>query len=181
MRELMVFEKEYEYDGSKFSVHVRYMGYIHTGRLAQQKHTWVYAILVNGRFFEQGIYSDLQGRVPANEDVCDVIASFWGDSTQIKEAQNLEGSRYYELDQIVQRCAKKMFEYFQEETFDYDIISKYSDDYGWEVRLMPNLATARDEGLHGRKQMIFSFKQFPQHDGQYMTVYELERSIYTKF
>jgi hypothetical protein len=68
----------------------------------------------------------------------------------------------------------------QDEPFDYDIISTHMDDYGWHVMLMPNLLTAKKETPYGKKQSIFSFKQFPQHQGQYMTVYDLEHSVYTK-
>lgn len=182
MNEMLEHEKEYEYAGNKFAVHVRYIGYQPSGRLAQEKHTWVYALMVNGRIIEQGPWYDLQGRNPSNEEVCDGVAAFWGDSDIVRESQFVEGSKVFELDMIVEKCAKKMFDYFMsEEPFDFDIIEKHIDKYGWEVALIPNFETMRGYQKGSRKQTIVRFMKFAQHDGFYMTTYELERSIYTKF
>lgn len=44
------------------------------------------------------------------------------------------------LDDLVQKCARFMFEYFlHPEGFDYDIVQAEISEYGWTVVLMPNI------------------------------------------
>jgi hypothetical protein len=176
------FEKHYEVSGNEFDVHVQYQGFLPCGHNGAPKHTWLFVLSVKNHIVEQGPYYNNHDRELTDENVANHIASFWGTSKKIADAQELgEDENQAALDAVVQRCAEAMFRYYmQDEPFDYDIISKHMDEYGWEVMLMPNVLTAKKETPYGKKQSILSFKQFPQHDGQYMTVYDLTHSVYTK-
>lgn len=169
------FEKDYEMFGAKFTIQVQNLGYNDLGP------AWLFALIVKGNMIQGGPYTPHYERELTLENVANQLASFWGHGEIVQAAQDLEGSPEWELDRVVERCAAAMFRYYmQDESFDYDIILKHMDEYGWHVMLMPNLLTAKQELPYGKKQPILSFKQFPQHDGQYMTVYELQHSVYTK-
>jgi len=170
------FEKDYEMHGAKFTVRVLNVGYDNIGPV------WLFALLVKGNTIEGGPYHPRVERELTDENVANHLASFWGNTQMVQDAQKMDPDPEWELNGIVEKCAKKMFEYFMsEEPFDYDIIAKHLDKHGWDVVLLPNFETMKGYKPGERKQTIVRFIKFPQHDGFYMGTYELERNIYTKF
>lgn len=169
------YQKNYEIAGNRFTVQVAYQGDIPMGHLAQIMGTWFFNLVVNNVVVEMGFWRDLRDQRPSNDDVCDSLAQFWHDSEKIKQAQILgEDENKAALEEIVKKCAKRMFYYFMrnEEPFDYEILHQHMDEIGWDVILTPNI------NLPGRKQMILHFSQMQSHDGVWVRSYELEHSAY---
>lgn len=140
------FDKHYEVSGNHFDVHVQYQGFQPAGHQAVPRHTWLFALSVNGTVVEQGPYYNYHDRELTDENVANHIASFWGTSNKIAEAQEL-GLDLNEatLDELVFKCADWMHTYFMQtdEFRDFDVISKYADEDGWEIYLSPNYAPDR--------------------------------------
>lgn len=141
------FEKHYETSGNEFDVHVQYQGFIPSGHQGVQKHTWLFVLSVKNRIVEQGPYYNNHDRELTDENVANHIASFWGTSKKIEEAQDLgEDENQAALDAVVEKCAAYMHGYFLSETHehtDYDIVNQYMDDSEWVVVLRPNYMANR--------------------------------------
>jgi hypothetical protein len=105
---------------------------------------WRYAILVKGHVIESSTYAwdwQRQGRHITNRGAANHLASFWGHSDIVKDAQELQGTFEYELDKIVEKCAAWMHGYFiaeDQEHTDYDIVNQFMDEDEWIVVLRPN-------------------------------------------
>jgi hypothetical protein len=148
MDKYLPWTKHYEVGTNKFSVHVQYQGFLPSGQLDQWKHTWMYVLMVGNIVVYQGPWYDLQGKDPGNEEVCDAVASSFGDSEQVTNAQMWP----VQLDLVVEKCAAFMHGYFiaeDQENTDYDIISQHMEIEGeWNVVLRPNYLPNRLMEFH---------------------------------
>lgn len=129
------FEKEYTIHDATFTIRVLRVGNDGLGP------TWLFQLLVKGHQLEGGPYHPKFERELTDENVANQLASFWGYSQMVQEAQKLQGTLDWELNQIVEKCADFMFGYFirdEGEHTDYDIISKFISEEEWTVVLRPN-------------------------------------------
>lgn len=131
------FSKDYEMFGNKFSVGVQYRG-----QPSLVIHSWVFVIAVNKNIVAAGPYewaTHDDVRLP-DEAICNHLASFWGHSAVVTQAQNVPEEQPTDLDQIVFKCAEWMHLYLHAPPHfsDYDIISKFMDETEWSVVLRPN-------------------------------------------
>ena len=129
-----VYAKEYEIHGAKFTVEVLNVGPNDLGP------TWLFRLLVKGNVIEGGPHTPQADHTLTDENVANRLASFWGHSQIVQDAQNLAGTDEYELEQLAFKCADWMHEYFmQDDSFrDFEIISTYMDENGWDIYLSPN-------------------------------------------
>jgi hypothetical protein len=138
---------------------------------------WRYAILVKGNVVESSTYSwdwQKQGRHITNKGAANHLASYWGHSDVVKNAQELEGSTEYELDMIVEKCAAFMHGYFiaeDREHTDYDIINQFMDEGEWVVHLRPNYMPNR----------IMEFYKTPEMDKVEVHSYIEDNELSIKF
>lgn len=136
------FSKEYDFHGTKFTVEVQYLGFLYNASFRQQ-HTWMFAISVKGNRVVTGPFRNGWNRSLTDEAVANNLATFWGPSSQIQEAQREAGTLEYQLNEIVEKCADFMFGYLAPRTKpaehrDYDIVSKFMSEDEWSVVLRPN-------------------------------------------
>lgn len=135
------FEKDYKIDGSQFTILVQAYGII------ERRWTWIYAIDVKGHLIETGLfYWDPAKRELTNENVCNHLATFWGQNARVKEAQSFEPTFKYQLTGIVEKCAVWMHAYFyteDREHTDYDIVNMFMNEEAWVVILRPNYLANR--------------------------------------
>lgn len=167
------YEKDYEISGASFTVMVERAK--HLDRFTTEH--WRYAILVKGNVIESSVYSwdwQKQGRRLTNENVANHLASYWGHSEIVKEAQELEGSLEYQLDRIVEKCAAWMHGYFiaeDRENTDYDIINQFMDEGEWVVVLRPNYMPNR----------LMEFYKTPEMDSVEIHSYIEDNELSVKF
>lgn len=130
------FEKDYEISGAKFTVRVLNVGAHDLGP------RWLFSIVVKGHTIEGGPYNPLASRDLTDENVANHLASFWGHSQLVLDAQEFSGTPEYELDLLQEKCAAWMHGYLlseESEHTDYDIVAQsISDDGEWSVVLRPN-------------------------------------------
>lgn len=139
------YEKDYEVGGAQFTVRVLNMGKNDIGP------TWLFMILVKGHQIEGGPYNPRFDRELTDENVANQLASFWGHTKIVQDAQDLLGTPEWELDAIIDKCAAWMHGYFIAENFDhtdYDIISKFICEDDWVVVLRPNYMPNRLVEFH---------------------------------
>jgi hypothetical protein len=141
------FQKEYTVSGSKFTIQVQERGII--PKQVAGDHSvffWAFVILVNGnRVVDGPYYWSFEKRRLTLENVANHLASFWGTSKQVEDAQGLAENNEEALNVLVFKCADWMHKYFmQDDEFrDFDIVSKHMDENGWEIYLSPNYRTDR--------------------------------------
>lgn len=145
------FEKEFKIAGNRFSVQVQAYGVI------DRRWTWIYSIVVKGHSVSPGLFywNVTNDKELTNESVANRLASFWGHSEAVKDAQKFEPTYDVKLEGLIFQCAEWMHEYFGQHTDnfrDYEVIHKFIDGNGWEITLSPNY-------LHGR------LVEFLQHTG----------------
>jgi hypothetical protein len=136
------FEKAFMIAGNRFSIQVQAYGVI------DRRWTWIYSIVVKGHSVSPGLFywSVNNDKELTNESVTNRLASFWGDSDVVRNAQKLEPTTDVKLEELIFKCAEWMHEYFgqsTEEFRDFEVIQRFMDDNGWEIVLSPNY-------LHGR-------------------------------
>lgn len=135
------FHKDYKIHGNRFTIYVQTYGII------ERRWTWAFGIDVKGNLVESGLfYWDPAKRDLTNENVCNHLATFWGPSAKIKEAQKLEPTFEYQLIELTEKCAEWMHAYFyteDREHTDYDIVNKFMDNEGWVILLRPNYLANR--------------------------------------
>lgn len=161
--------KDYDVNGNVFSVYVQYLGNVPSGRLAQEKDTWLSALIVDGNVLEMGHWYDLQDRHPSNEEVCDGVSRFWVDSRQVVEAN----ASYRKAYEIVEKCASFMHDYFVRtatQDTDYDIVRMFVKENEWSVVLRPLY-------VHGR---LVEFHKAPDADHVEITSYTEENELHIR-
>jgi len=136
------FEKAFMIAGNRFSIQVQAYGVI------DRRWTWIYSIVVKGHSVSPGLFywSVNNDKELTNENVANRLASFWGHSEAVKDAQKLEPTDDVKLGELIFQCADWMHEYFgqsTEEFRDFEVVRRFMDDNEWEIILSPNY-------LHGR-------------------------------
>lgn len=166
------FEKDYEVSGAKFTVRVLNMGKNDIGP------TWLFMILVKGHQIEGGPYNPRFERELSDENVANQLASFWGHTKIIQDAQELAGTTDYELDQLVEKCASFMFRYYNIEgtPFDYDVLAKRMDENGWTIVLMPNVDNKYSPEEPYERGIMFD--QRAGEENIRISTYERDRTFY---
>lgn len=162
------FEKDYEVHESKFTIRVLRIG--NDGLTP----TWLFQLLVKGHQIEGGPYHPHFDRELTDENVANQLASFWGYTKMVQDAQKRQGTLDWELNQIVQKCADFMFGYFireEGEHADYDIISKFISDEEWTVVLRPN---------YSPNHLVEFYKKSDREHVQ-IHVYIEDRELFEKF
>lgn len=129
-----VFEKDYEINGANFTIQVLNVGPTDLGP------TWLFKLLVKGRQIEGGPYHPKFERELSDENVANQLASFWGHTKMVQDAQEFEGTPEYEMHELAKKCAEFMHGYLMrfEGHTDYDIVAMFKSDEDWTVVLRPN-------------------------------------------
>jgi len=135
------FEKAFMIAGNRFSIQVQAYGVI------DRRWTWIYSIVVKGHGVSPGLFywSVNNDKELTHENVTNRLATFWGHSQAVKDAQKLEPTFDVQLGELIFQCADWMHEYFsQTDKFrDFEVVRRFMDDNAWEIILSPNY-------LHGR-------------------------------
>lgn len=135
------FSKDYEVHGNRFTVEVQYLGFLHRS-FSKQQHTWMFRISVNGHSVVTGPFHNGWDRELTDENVANNLATFWGTSEAVKQAQNFPGTVEYQLDSLVQACANWMHKFYLRDQghTDFDIVAKHlaTDNGEWTIILRPN-------------------------------------------
>lgn len=170
-----MFRKEFVFDGGKFTIEVMELEILPKEFAGEHAcFAWAFRLLVNGNIIEQGpYYWSVEKRRLTMENVANHLASYWGHTQIVKDAQDLAENNEEALNALVFKCADFMHEYFaQWGTFrDFEIITKFMDGNGWQIILSPNY-------IEGR---LVEFSKGAQ--DKYITVetYETYRKIETLF
>lgn len=166
-----MFRKEYVVSGNKFVVEVQELGIAPkraTG--AQLCFHWAFRILVNGNNIMQGpYYWGVDKRQLTMENVANHLATYWGHSKEVEEAQGLAENNEEVLNDLCFKCAAWMHEYFmQTDAFrDFEIIHKFMDENGWAIMISPNY-------LPGR---ILEFTKVADHAKVAVTSYTIDSEL----
>jgi hypothetical protein len=141
------FQKDYTLSGGKFTIQVQERGIIPKEIAGDHAvFFWAFVILVNGnRVLDGPYYWSTEKRRLTLENVSNHLASYWGNSKQIEDAQGLAENNEEALNVLVFKCAEWMHMYFkQDDAFrDFEIVSKFMDENGWEIYLSPNYLPGR--------------------------------------
>lgn len=165
-----MFRKEYAVSGNKFTVEVQELGIApKTATGAQLCFHWAFRILVNGNNIVEGpYYWGVDKRRLSMENVSNHLASYWVHSKEVEEAQGLaENNDEAVIDTVAFKCADWMHQYMMqpEGMRDFEILGKFMDGNGWEIRLSPNYNSA----------YIFEFMQQTGEKKVHVSIYTLDR------
>lgn len=140
------FSKWYTVHERSFLISVEYMGDV------EGKDRWHFAIHMGTNAdtqIEAGIFTwDSSVRVLSDENVCNHLATFYGESEQVRTGKPLPDEDF-EMDVIIAKCAAHMFMTMDPITEpvkgipDYDIIESVIDETGWRVILFCDIAPSR--------------------------------------
>lgn len=143
------FQKEYTVSGSKFTIQVQERGIVPKEIAGDHAvFFWAFVILVNGnRVVDGPYYWSFEKRRLTLENVANHLASFWGTSKQVEDAQGLAENNEEALNVLAFKCADWMHNYFGQnepgDLRDFEIVSKFMDGNGWEIFLSPNYISGR--------------------------------------
>lgn len=116
---------------------------------------WIFVVWAKGRMVEAGPFRwDPSERELTDENVCNNVATFYGDSEQVrmgKPNRRLQPSGL--LDELVEKCRAYMFKTYYEPSGTgidpgYTIHTAVIDDGSWEIML----------SMHTRPNMMYRFR-----------------------